>query len=93
MPEGVLDPYMRFWKISRKRLVEVLSDVRNGLTHGEDERFDYGELAENFEMVYYVFRIMTKYYLLRWICDDLDSNKKLSEKARDFLWEYRFISE
>ena len=93
MPEGVLDPYMRFWKISEERLIEVLSDVRNGLTHGEDERFDYGELAENFEMVYYVFRIMIKYYLLRWICDDLDSNKKLSEKARDFLWEYRFISE
>ena len=91
MPEGVLDPYMRFWEISEERLIEVLSDVRNGLTHGEND--DYDEIVKEFYMVYDVFRLMTKYYLLRWIYDDLDSNKKLAERTRDFLLEYKFISE
>ena len=91
MPEGVLDPYMRFWKISEERLIEVLSDVRNGLTHGEND--DYDEIVKEFYMVYDVFRLMTKYYLLRWIYDDLYSNKKLAERTRDFLLEYKFISQ
>ena len=91
MPEGVLDQYMRFWEISEERLIEVLSDVRNGLTHGEND--DYDEIVKEFYMVYDVFRIMTKYYLLRWIYDDLDSNKKLAERTRAFLWKYKSISE
>ena len=91
MPEGVLDQIMRFWEISEERLIEVLSDVRNGLTHGEND--DYDEIVKEFNMVYDVFRLMTKYYLLRWIYDDLDSNKKLAERTRDFLLKYKFISE
>ena len=93
MPEGVLDPYMRFWEISEERLIEVLSKVRNGLVHGEDDRYNYDEIVKEFYMVYDVFRLMTKYYILRWIYDDLDSNKKLAGRTRDFLLEYKFISE
>ena len=91
MPEGVLDAYLGLWGHSEERLIEVLSNVRNGLTHGEND--DYDEIVKEFYMVYDVFRIMTKYYLLRWIYDDLDSNKKLAERTRDFLWKYKSISE
>ena len=65
--------------------------MRNGLAHGEKDNYD--EIVKEFYMVYDVFRLMTKYYLLRWIYDDLDSNKKLAERTRDFLWKYKSISE
>ena len=91
MPDGVLEQYMGFWKISEEKLIDVLRDVRNGLAHGEKDNYD--EIVKEFYMVYDVFRIMTKYYLLRWIYDDLDSNKKLAERTRDFLWKYKSISE
>lgn len=91
MPEGVLDLHMRFWEHSKESLVKALKEVRNGLTHGENDNYD--EIVQEFNMVYDVFRIMTKYYLLRWIYDDLDSNKKLAERTRAFLWKYKSISE
>lgn len=93
MPREVLGQYKDFWMHSEKSLIEVLSKVRNGLTHSEDKNYNYDKMAEQFRMVYDVFRTMMKYYLLRWIYDDLDSNKKLAERTRDFLWEYKSISE
>ena len=91
MPEEMLGQYKDFWMHSGKSLIDVLAKVRNGLTHGENDNYD--EIVQEFNMVYDVFRIMTKYYLLRWIYDDLDSNKKLAERTRAFLWKYKSISE
>ena len=91
MPEEMLGQYKDFCRHSGKSLIDVLAKVRNGLTHGEND--DYDEIVQEFNMVYDVFRIMTKYYLLRWIYDDLDSNKKLAEITRAFLWKYKSISE
>lgn len=91
MPEGVLDLHMRFWEHSKESLVKALKEVRNGLTHGENDNYD--EIVQEFNMVYDVFRIMTKYYVLQWIYDDSDSSKKLAEKTGHFLRRYKFISD
>ena len=97
LPSKMLKEYKKMLdevsdKNKNQKIQTLVADVRNGIAHpeskGEGGSKEYGNIAPNFMVIRQVLMLMTKYYLLQWIKDKPDLNKKLMTKTRKFFELY-----